>query len=78
LYLDIFCIAYINDILVYSNDLTSYKQYICFIIEALRDISFQLDIKKYEFEVIEVTYLGMIVSTDSMRINPAKIIAITN
>jgi hypothetical protein len=25
LYLDIFCIAYINNILVYSNDLTSYK-----------------------------------------------------
>jgi hypothetical protein len=25
LYLDVFCTAYINDILVYSNDLTSYK-----------------------------------------------------
>jgi hypothetical protein len=25
LYLDVFCIAYINDILVYSNDLTSYR-----------------------------------------------------
>jgi Reverse transcriptase (RNA-dependent DNA polymerase) len=25
LYLDVFCITYIDDILVYSNDLTSYK-----------------------------------------------------
>jgi hypothetical protein len=25
LYLDVFCIVYIDDILVYSNDLTSYK-----------------------------------------------------
>jgi hypothetical protein len=25
LYLDVFCIIYIDDILVYSNDLTSYK-----------------------------------------------------
>jgi hypothetical protein len=25
LYLDVFCIIYINNILVYSNDLTSYK-----------------------------------------------------
>jgi hypothetical protein len=48
------------------------------VIEALRDAGLQLDIKKYEFEVIEVTYLGIIVSTDSMRINPAKITAITN
>jgi hypothetical protein len=28
LYLDIFCIIYINDILVYSNNLLEYKKYI--------------------------------------------------
>jgi hypothetical protein len=78
LYLDIFCITYIDDILVYSNDLTSYKQYVRFIIEALRDAGLQFDIKKYEFEVTEITYLSIIVSTDSMRINPAKIIVIMN
>jgi hypothetical protein len=78
LYLNVFCITYIDDILVYSNDLTSYRQHVRFVIEALRDAGLQLDIKKYEFEIIEVTYLGIIVSTDSMRIDPAKIIAITN
>jgi Reverse transcriptase (RNA-dependent DNA polymerase) len=78
LYLDVFYIAYINDILVYSNDLTSYKQHVRLIIKALRDASLQLDIKKYEFEVIEITYLNIIVSTNSIRIDPAKIIAITN
>jgi hypothetical protein len=36
-YLDVFCTIYINDILVYSNDLTSYKQYVRLIIKALRD-----------------------------------------
>jgi hypothetical protein len=40
LYLDVFCIAYINNILVYSDDLTSYKQYMRFVIEALRDAGF--------------------------------------
>jgi hypothetical protein len=48
------------------------------VIEALRDASLQLDIKKYEFEVIKITYLGIIVSIDNMRIDPAKIIAIMN
>jgi hypothetical protein len=48
------------------------------VIEALQDAGFQLDIKKYKFEVIEVTYLGIIVFTDSVRIDPAKITAITN
>jgi hypothetical protein len=78
LYLDIFCIAYINDILVYSNDLTSYRQHVRLVIKALWNAGFQLDIKKYKFEIIEVTYLGIIVSTDSVRINLAKIIVITN
>jgi hypothetical protein len=40
LYLDVFCTTYINDILVYSDDLTSYKQYIRFVVEALRDAGF--------------------------------------
>jgi Reverse transcriptase (RNA-dependent DNA polymerase) len=78
LYLDVFYIAYIDDILVYSDDLTSYKQHVRLVIKALRDTSLQLDIKKYEFEITEITYLNMIVSTDSMRIDPAKIIVITN
>jgi hypothetical protein len=37
LYLDIFCIVYIDDILVYSDDLTSYKQHVRFVIKALQN-----------------------------------------
>jgi hypothetical protein len=77
-YLDVFCTTYINDILVYSDDLTSYKQHVRLVVKALRDAGLQLDIKKCEFEVTKITYLSMIVSTDSMRINLAKITAITN
>jgi Reverse transcriptase (RNA-dependent DNA polymerase) len=36
-YLDIFCIAYIDDILVYSDDLTSYRQHVRLVVKALRD-----------------------------------------
>jgi hypothetical protein len=77
-YLDVFCTAYIDDILVYSDDLTSYRQHVRLVIEALWDAGLQLDIKKYKFEVIEITYLSIIISTDSMRIDPAKVIVITN
>jgi hypothetical protein len=37
LYLDVFCTVYIDDILVYSNDLTSYRQHVRLVIKALRD-----------------------------------------
>jgi hypothetical protein len=73
LYLDVFYIVYIDDILVYLDDLLEYKEYIKKILYVLQDTSFQLDIKKYKFEVIEVTYLGLILSIEGVRINPAKI-----
>jgi Reverse transcriptase (RNA-dependent DNA polymerase) len=78
LYLDVFCTAYINDILVYSDNLTSYKQHVRLVIKVLQDAGFQLDIKKYKFKIIKITYLGIIVSIDSMRIDPTKITVITN
>jgi hypothetical protein len=40
LYLDIFCIIYINDILVYSDNLLEYKKYIKKILYVLQDTSF--------------------------------------
>jgi hypothetical protein len=40
LYLDVFCIVYINDILVYSNNLLEYKKYIKKILHVLQDTSF--------------------------------------
>jgi len=34
-YLDVFYTAYIDNILVYSNNLTEYKKYVDFVLEAL-------------------------------------------
>jgi hypothetical protein len=48
------------------------------VVEALRDAGLQLDIKKYEFEVTKIIYLGIIISTNSIRIDLAKITVITN
>jgi hypothetical protein len=37
LYLNVFCITYIDNILVYSNDLTSYRQHVRLVIKVLQD-----------------------------------------
>jgi hypothetical protein len=73
LYLDIFYTVYINNILVYSNNLFEYKEHVKKILYVLQDTSFQLNIKKYEFEVIEIIYLGLILFTENVRIDFAKI-----
>lgn len=77
-YLDVFCTAYIDDILIYSDDLVSHRKQVRLVVQALIDAGLQLDVKKCEFEVTEVTYLGMIISTNGVRMDPAKVKAITN
>lgn len=77
-YLDVFCTAYIDNVLVYSDDLTSHQKHVRLVVGALQDAGLQLDVKKYEFKVTEVTYLGIIVSTNSVRMDPVKVKAITN
>ena len=75
-YLDIFCTAYIDDVLVYSDNLLEHRQHVNLVLETLAKAGLHLDIKKCEFEVKEVTYLGMIISTEGVRMDPKKVEAI--
>jgi bacteriorhodopsin len=40
LYLDVFCIVYINNILVYLDNLLEYKEYVKKVLYVLQDTSF--------------------------------------
>jgi len=77
-YLDIFCTAYINDILVYSNSIAEHQKHVKLVLQALHGASLQLDVDKYEFYKTEVLYLGLIISIDSIWMDPKKIEAIVN
>ena len=43
---------------------------------ALNEAGLQLDVNKYEFCKTEVKYLGMIVSTDGVKMDPEKVAAV--
>ncbi len=58
-FLDRFCTAYIDDILIYSNDLASHRLHVKSVLRALEAAGLQLDVRKCEFETTEVKYLGM-------------------
>jgi hypothetical protein len=72
-YLDLFCSAYIDNILIFSNTLAKHKQHIQLVLKAIEEAGLQLDIDKCKFHQTKVTYLGYIVSTDSVQIEPSKI-----
>ena len=77
-YLDIFCTAYIDNILIYSNNLTEHRKHIKLVLEALCGASLQLDIDKCEFYKTEVLYLRLIILIDGVRMDPKKVKVIVN
>ena len=77
-YLDIFCSAYIDDILIYSSgSRTEHREHVRKVLVRLREAGLQVDIDKCEFEVKSVKYLGFIIEAEQgVRMDPAKVAAI--
>jgi len=77
-YLNEFCIAYLNDILIYSENVLEHEHHVKLVLQRLRDAGLQVDIKKIEFHVTRTKYLDFIISTQGLEINLKKITTITN
>jgi ribosome-interacting GTPase 1 len=77
-YLDNFCTIYLNDILIYSDNVLKHKHHIKLVLQRLQEAGLQVNIKKTEFYVTRTKYLGFIISTQGLEVNPEKISAITN
>lgn len=71
-YLDDFCTAYIDDILIYSESLDKHRKHVELVLQALLAAGLQLDIDKCEFHKSEVLYLGFIIMTKGILMNPKK------
>ncbi|KZZ87013.1 Ribonuclease H-like protein [Ascosphaera apis ARSEF 7405] len=75
-YIDNFCSAYIDDIIVFSKSLQEHRNHIKKVLLRLRDRKLYLDIDKCSFHQEEITYLGVLVSRYGLRIHPDKLEAI--
>jgi hypothetical protein len=72
-YLDDFCTAYLDDIMIYSSDELEHEEHVCKVLLRLREAGLQADICKSEFHVKQTKYLGFIVSTEGIMADPEKI-----
>ena len=78
-YLNNFCSAYLNDVLIFTNG-TQFEhcEYVNKMLNCLDETELFLDIKKCEFEVIKIKYLKFIVNARvSIQMDSEKIKAIT-
>ncbi len=76
--LDECCTAYVDDILIYSQDALEHETHVRQVMQRLREAGLQVDIKKSEFSVTKTKFLGFIVSTKGIAVDPEKIEAITH
>jgi len=77
-YLDDFCTAYLDDILIYSEDPLEHDEHVRKVLQRLRDAGLQADIKKSEFKVTRTKYLGFIVSVEGIEVDPEKTAVVRN
>ena len=76
-FLDNFCTAYLNDILIYSDTLQEHKIHVRQVLEVLAKAGLHLRPEKCEFHRTEVTYLGLIISNKWVKMDPRKVEAVT-
>jgi len=75
-YIDICCIVYLDNVLIYSDNLEQHQKDVAAIIRAIREQGMKLKPSKCEFHQRETEYLGFIINNEGVKVDPIKIAAI--
>ena len=67
-----FVVVYFNDILIFSTALAEHIDHLCDVLTVLRRDRFYATQKKCAFGVTEVQFLGYIVSSQGLSVDPGK------
>ena len=72
-FLDIFCIVYIDDILIYSDNQDEHDTHVLQVMQALKDSNLFAKASKCDFDVYKVEYLGYKISPEGIFMDPKKV-----
>ncbi|GJS46744.1 putative reverse transcriptase domain-containing protein [Tanacetum coccineum] len=72
-YLDKFMIVFIDDILVYSKNKQEHKEHLKLILELLKKEELYAKFSKCEFWIPKVQFLGHVIDSKGIHVDPAKI-----
>jgi hypothetical protein len=74
---DVICMVYLNDILIYSENLENHRRHVREVFERLCQFSLYANLKKCSFFQTEVKFLGFIVGRQGTRIDPKRVEVVT-
>ena len=76
--LDQFVVVFIDDILVYSKDAQEHEHHLRTILQTLKENQLFAKLRKCDFWLKELSFLGHIISVEGIRVDLAKIEAVLN
>ena len=75
-FLDLFVIVYLDDILIFSSSLEFHRRHVRSVLGRLRQHGLYAKAEKCEFEQESIPFLGLIISSEGIKMDPQKISAI--
>ena len=72
-FLDVFCTAYLDDILIYLDILKEHKAHATSILRKLESAGLYLKLEKCEFHTQKVKYLGLYITDQGIEMDPLKV-----
>ena len=74
--LDISCVAFMDDIIIYSSDVAEHRRHVRAVLARLREYSLYVKQSKCDFDVTELAFLGYRISTEGIEMDPQRVQAI--
>ena len=77
-FLDEFCLVYLDDIIIWSDNEEDHLKHVQRVIERLRKYNMKIKLSKCKFARTKIEYLSHIIENGELKTNPDKIIAVAN
>lgn len=77
-YLDKFVLVFMDDVLIYSKNKEEHEEQLRMVLDTLRKEKLYAKLSKCEFWLDKVTFLGHIISSKGIKVDPTKVEAVQN
>jgi transposase InsO family protein len=75
-FLDVFCIAYLDDILIYSNTKEEHVQHVRLVLDRLLRNGLYAKLEKCEFHVIRIGFVGFVATPHGTEMEESRVAAV--